>query len=93
MHAHRNDPRPAIYTRDQLEEAKTHDDLWNAAQIQLNKEGKMHGFLRMYWAKVSQYSHTLSTECNNHYTAFMTIENIRMDTLTRTRITICNLFK
>merc|ERR1712241_1192547 len=29
----------------------THDDLWNSAQIQLNVEGKMHGFLRMYWAK------------------------------------------
>jgi deoxyribodipyrimidine photo-lyase len=35
----------------QLEFAHTHDDLWNAAQIQMTKEGKMHGFLRMYWAK------------------------------------------
>ncbi|KAL4084936.1 hypothetical protein QTP88_027802 [Uroleucon formosanum] len=34
-----------------LEESRTHDDLWNSAQIQLVKEGKMHGFLRMYWAK------------------------------------------
>ena len=29
----------------------THDDLWNAAQLQLVREGGMHGFLRMYWAK------------------------------------------
>ena len=29
----------------------THDDLWNAAQLQLVTEGKLHGFLRMYWAK------------------------------------------
>lgn len=35
-----------MFTCDQLEEAKTHDDLWNASQIQLVKDGKMHGFLR-----------------------------------------------
>ena len=29
----------------------THDDLWNASQLQLVREGKLHGFLRMYWAK------------------------------------------
>ncbi|KAK3737317.1 hypothetical protein RRG08_067383 [Elysia crispata] len=48
---HKDDKRPYLYTRDQLEESKTHDDLWNAAQDQLVLEGKMHGFLRMYWAK------------------------------------------
>ena len=36
---------------EELEKGLTHDDLWNAAQIQLVKEGKTHGFLRMYWAK------------------------------------------
>ena len=34
-----------------MTEGKTHDDLWNAAQKQLTTTGKMHGFLRMYWAK------------------------------------------
>ncbi|RUS74619.1 hypothetical protein EGW08_017623 [Elysia chlorotica] len=48
---HKDDKRPYLYTRDELEESKTHDDLWNAAQYQLVSEGKMHGFLRMYWAK------------------------------------------
>ncbi|KAK3914860.1 Deoxyribodipyrimidine photo-lyase [Frankliniella fusca] len=48
---HRKDKRPYLYTREELRDAKTHDDLWNSAQIQLVKEGKMHGFLRMYWAK------------------------------------------
>ncbi|XP_053685313.1 deoxyribodipyrimidine photo-lyase [Sabethes cyaneus] len=48
---HRKDKRAYIYTRQELEEAKTHDDLWNSAQIQMVREGKMHGFLRMYWAK------------------------------------------
>lgn len=31
--------------------SKTHDSLWNSAQIQLVTEGKMHGFMRMFWAK------------------------------------------
>ena len=40
-----------MYTWKELEKAETHDDLWNAAQLQLVREGTMHGFLRMYWAK------------------------------------------
>nr|XP_042907496.1 deoxyribodipyrimidine photo-lyase isoform X1 [Parasteatoda tepidariorum]XP_042907539.1 deoxyribodipyrimidine photo-lyase isoform X2 [Parasteatoda tepidariorum] len=48
---HSKDKREYIYTKEQFENAKTHDLLWNAAQRQLKKEGKMHGFLRMYWAK------------------------------------------
>uniref|UniRef100_A0A8D9AKC5 Deoxyribodipyrimidine photo-lyase n=1 Tax=Cacopsylla melanoneura TaxID=428564 RepID=A0A8D9AKC5_9HEMI len=51
LNDHRNDKREFLYTRAELEEARTHDDLWNSAQIQLTKHGKMHGFLRMYWAK------------------------------------------
>lgn len=43
---HRKDKREYLYTRQELEESKTHDDLWNAAQTQMVKEGKMHGFLR-----------------------------------------------
>jgi len=48
---HARDKRPYLYSRKKLEEAKTHDDLWNAAQMQMVQTGKMHGFLRMYWAK------------------------------------------
>jgi deoxyribodipyrimidine photo-lyase len=48
---HANDPREFIYTRQQWEEAATHDQSWNAAQNQLRKTGKMHGYMRMYWAK------------------------------------------
>ncbi|RYH29521.1 hypothetical protein EON65_08185 [archaeon] len=44
--AHRNDPRPTLYSREQLEAAMTHDDLWNASQIQLSTEGKIHVRLR-----------------------------------------------
>ena len=35
----------------ELEKAQTSDDLWNSAQRQLIKEGKIHGYMRMYWAK------------------------------------------
>ena len=51
LNLHRKDKRQYLYTRDELSNSLTHDDLWNSAQIQLVKEGKMHGFLRMYWAK------------------------------------------
>ena len=49
--AHARDPRPTLYARSELENAKTHDDLWNAAQRQMVLSGRMHGYLRMYWAK------------------------------------------
>lgn len=48
---HASDVREYIYTRTQFEAAETHDTLWNAAQLQMVTEGKMHGFMRMYWAK------------------------------------------
>ncbi|GMI08731.1 hypothetical protein TrRE_jg6500, partial [Triparma retinervis] len=51
LELHSGDEREHLYTRGQLEESSTHDDLWNAAQIQLVSSGKMQGFLRMYWAK------------------------------------------
>ncbi len=51
LNAHRKDHRPYLYNHEQLETAQTHDDLWNAAQMEMVKTGKMHGYLRMYWAK------------------------------------------
>ena len=49
--AHAGDPRPVLYTRDQIESAQTHDELWNAAQLQMLHAGWMHNYMRMYWAK------------------------------------------
>jgi deoxyribodipyrimidine photo-lyase len=49
--AHLNDPRANIYTQDEFETAATLDPLWNAAQNEMRKTGKMHGYMRMYWAK------------------------------------------
>ncbi|RNA12022.1 deoxyribodipyrimidine photo-lyase-like [Brachionus plicatilis] len=51
LDAHRKDKRPALYSLSELENFKTADKLWNASQIQMRVEGKMHGFMRMYWAK------------------------------------------
>lgn len=48
---HRSDKREYLYARHQFEEAETHDALWNAAQMEMVKRGKMHGYMRMYWAK------------------------------------------
>ncbi|NYT01758.1 MAG: deoxyribodipyrimidine photo-lyase [Methanosarcinales archaeon] len=48
---HRDDAREYIYTSQELEEARTHDDIWNAAQMEMVRRGKMHGYLRMYWCK------------------------------------------
>src|SRR5271165_4061206 len=49
--AHAQDPRPILYTRDQFESAQTHDELWNAAQLQMRHAGWTHNYMRMYWAK------------------------------------------
>ncbi|KAI0979010.1 hypothetical protein GJ496_008149 [Pomphorhynchus laevis] len=48
---HKKDERQYVYKLSHFEHAQTHDELWNAAQLQLLNEGKIHGFMRMYWAK------------------------------------------
>jgi len=48
---HARDPRPVTYAERQLENAETHDPLWNAAQMQMVRTGWMHNYTRMYWAK------------------------------------------
>jgi deoxyribodipyrimidine photo-lyase len=51
LDAHAGDPRDHLYTLEQFEAAATHDPLWNAAQIQLRCEGRIHNYLRMLWGK------------------------------------------
>ncbi|EOY24489.1 Photolyase 1 isoform 1 [Theobroma cacao] len=48
---HASDKREHVYTMEQLEKAQTADPLWNASQLEMVHFGKMHGFMRMYWAK------------------------------------------
>ncbi|MFZ8825524.1 MAG: deoxyribodipyrimidine photo-lyase [Candidatus Caldipriscus sp.] len=51
LEEHKKDRREYIYTLEELENAKTHDEYWNAAQLELLKTGKMHNYMRMYWCK------------------------------------------
>lgn len=48
---HAKDEREELYGLNQFEAAKTHDPLWNAAQRQLLREGRIHNYLRMLWGK------------------------------------------
>ncbi|MFA5423264.1 MAG: deoxyribodipyrimidine photo-lyase [Phycisphaerae bacterium] len=48
---HSHDKREYVYSLEQFEQAKTHDEYWNAAQREMAISGKMHGYMRMYWGK------------------------------------------
>jgi deoxyribodipyrimidine photo-lyase len=48
---HQKDRRPYIYNLGELEQGRTHDPYWNAAQKEMVVRGKMHGYMRMYWGK------------------------------------------
>ncbi len=77
LDAHRDDPREFVYSFDQLRDAQTHDLAWNAAQRQLTTTGKMHGYMRMYWAKkVLEWS---PTRLHNNGTLADFSENFDMD--------------
>lgn len=71
---HARDPRPMLYTEDQLENAETHDSLWNASQQQMVTHGWMHNYMRMYWAKkILEWSrspaeaHRIAVRLNDKY--------------------------
>ncbi|MBL0061713.1 MAG: deoxyribodipyrimidine photolyase [bacterium] len=51
LNEHKADKRKWLYTKEEFEQAATHDPLWNAAQNQLRTEGKIHNYLRMLWGK------------------------------------------
>jgi deoxyribodipyrimidine photo-lyase len=59
LEKHAADPRPHRYDLAALESAATHDPLWNAAQRQLRREGRIHNYLRMLWGKkILEWSRT-----------------------------------
>lgn len=59
LERHAGDPRPYVYSLDDLEAARTHDPLWNAAMNQLKREGWFHNYLRMLWGrKILEWSAT-----------------------------------
>jgi deoxyribodipyrimidine photo-lyase len=51
LEEHKSDKREYLYTKEELENYQTHDIYWNAAQKEMVVKGKMHGYMRMYWAK------------------------------------------
>jgi deoxyribodipyrimidine photo-lyase len=48
---HRDDFRTTTYTRQEMENAETHDEYWNAAMLEMKYTGFMHNYMRMYWGK------------------------------------------
>jgi deoxyribodipyrimidine photo-lyase len=59
LEEHLGDRREYIYSLKDLELGRTHDPLWNAAQMQMVRTGRMHGYMRMYWGKkVLEWSET-----------------------------------
>ena len=46
-----SDDRPALYTAEELEQARTGEPLWNAAQMAYVRDGWMPNPLRMLWGK------------------------------------------
>jgi deoxyribodipyrimidine photo-lyase len=74
LRKHVRDQRRFLYTKKQLQNAETHDPLWNAAQKQMVLTGWMHGYLRMYWAKkILEWSpspavaYNIAVELNDRY--------------------------
>lgn len=51
LEKHARDKRGQHYSLRELERAETYDAIWNAAQRQLVREGRMHNYLRMLWGK------------------------------------------
>lgn len=51
LNKHAGDRREHLYSEEQFEAADTHDDLWNAAQIELVRTGRIQNYLRMLWGK------------------------------------------
>lgn len=51
LEAHRRDRRPHLYSLEDLDAARTSDEVWNAAQRELKQDGWFHGYLRMLWGK------------------------------------------
>jgi deoxyribodipyrimidine photo-lyase len=74
LQEHAKDEREHLYTLEQFASANTHDPLWNAAQTQLLREGRIHNYLRMLWGKKilqwttsPQEAATIMIHLNNKY--------------------------
>ena len=67
LRLHARDERSYVYTLEKFERAKTHDPLWNAAQTQLLREGRIHNYLRMLWGKkILEWTRSPAKGTRNH---------------------------
>jgi deoxyribodipyrimidine photo-lyase len=70
LEKHRPDTRKYRYSYEQFESGRTHDPLWNAAQLQMVRTGWMHNYLRMLWGKkILEWS-------SDHREAYATMERL-----------------
>jgi deoxyribodipyrimidine photo-lyase len=60
---HESDPRPHLYSLEEMEQARTGDELWNACQRSYLRDGWMHNFVRMLWGKAVLRWTRNATEC------------------------------
>ncbi len=74
LRQHARDERSYVYSLEKFERAETHDALWNAAQTQLLREGRIHNYLRMLWGKkIIEWTRTpqkaleIMVDLNNKY--------------------------
>lgn len=71
---HRGDEREHRYTRQEMEDAHTHDPYWNAAMKEMRYTGYMHNYMRMYWGKkilewcnTPEYAYQTTLAINNKF--------------------------
>ncbi len=71
---HKKDDREYTYTLEQLEDAQTHDEYWNAAMREMVHTGYMHNYMRMYWGKkilewsdTPEHAYATTLYLNNRY--------------------------
>ncbi|QWC00096.1 deoxyribodipyrimidine photolyase [Mycoplasmatota bacterium] len=74
MKNHMDDQRDYIYSMDDYIHFRTHDPYFNACMIEMVYLGKMHSYMRMYWAKkIIEWSKTyeeaykITLDLNNRY--------------------------
>ena len=74
LQEHKDDEREYVYSRQELEDAQTHDDYWNAAMREMRYTGYMHNYMRMYWGKkilewsnTPKYAYKTTLYLNNKY--------------------------
>jgi deoxyribodipyrimidine photo-lyase len=71
---HAKDAREKLYSLEELEDARTADPVWNAAQRQLVVEGRIHNAVRMLWGKrvlewtrTPEEAHAILLELNDRW--------------------------